>query len=281
MTEEYIKRIQDLLQLSEKDKAQVKTSMPAEPLETKIVTIQDDQGIKDLLEKGARVIIQEYEEEFKSLQPEADIRVNEVIRPWWQKFLETGLYSQILQSKGTKFLTGHSLNTPIKYFRPTTLYKRLANQEEYSLIVIKKPILRKWAMDRKETDIEGWYEIIADSEEKVLTHLEEFTTENWISKFYLPKPEARYIGFSGLGIYSWPAEDLKNRHIINGRARYGYSPTDIRKERVQLELVKECVLPNIHPTVLIQFSDQITSNTIWQNLEKILEFKDKEEDENG
>lgn len=218
-------------------------------------------------ESGARTIISNYQEEIATLNPQALKSVDEVIKPWWLRLQASGLLDRLPRFKDGNSRRTLSLNDPISYFRPTRLYKELQETE--------KPF---WS--RAKEVVTGAFNegigLVTTSEETIaleeglLDEFEHMTSEQWTSKIYLPRDQAKYLGFSGLEIFSWPSEDAEYRlrHSRWGGQVMVKEPNNRRRERVSLNLGRsEVILPDVHPLVLIELADQIQTGRVWKRIQ--------------
>lgn len=231
------------------------------------------EEIRARLEEGARAIVDNFEEELASLKPEAAEKIDEIIKPWWVQLQESGLLEQLVSFRDGKLTQTLSLNDPIEYFRPASLYGELHKGDKPFLPHAKAVLTRRFEGTTHAPRDSGR---LVNPEEGTIDQLERFASEQWTSKLYLP--QTRYLGFSGLDISSWPSQDLQYSYRFY-RGMYGgwkrvNEPTHERRERTRLNLGgSEAVLPTVHPIVPIQFSRQIETGRVWERIEAALEGK--------
>lgn len=210
------------------------------------------ETVRKTLEEEAKKIVRVYREEVTSLKPEASVRLQGVVLPWWLGFKGSGLYNQITDLLRTKVSFDLDLSEPVSYFYPLD-------------------VLRKGKEDKP-------YQSEAESITKRLTkgggRLEEhlkcqvslWNSDLWASGFCLTGYGASCHRFF---IRQW--SEIRQSWAFAIQAQWLQVAIDPSQEGSDL-------IDRIHPKVWIGFADQIEKGRVWQVLDESLRKNLRERD---
>jgi hypothetical protein len=198
----------------------------------------DQETLRQWLQAEADKKIAEYQQGWKTLEPEARKRFADIVKPWWQDFKESGFYDDLIDWHRTSNYSIIVLSNQIVYPWPRTILKQQSNPELFDDAAesISEAINKKDAFRVARLD-------------------EQYIPENelWEARFFLTAHESS--DKEGLFVSRWPPKG----------GNYEFVGALALKPREEDQWFAK-----IHPRVWLEFAEQIESGKSWEVLHESL-----------
>ncbi len=206
------------------------------------------EKIRKQLEQAALSAKEKYETKYREKLPEAEDKYRSIIKPWWLKIEESGLYGKLVSWRKGGLIDRFQVSDDIYFFWPRDVYREFARAREWG----KKPF--EWRSESvvKPLGRDGF------PEQALARHLRDFEGEFWKADFRFADPKE----FKGLDVLRWPI----------GGGGCGYSA---RRYPHRLGFEEDNALPDINPVVFIDFAGQIESGRVWEIIEEFINKQKK------